>query len=587
MTNEVPRSMTGAGRRAAIAAAALLSVAAGLAVYWPALEGGFVWDDASALRQSAAIDSLREVIVPPAEIPRFYYRPLVFLSYILDAALAGREHASWFHTTSVALHLLNTLLVLLLAGRWLPGDVLGMGGAALLFAVFPTHVESVAWISGRSDLLMTTFLLAAALLHLDGRLWAGGAALLLALLSKEAAVGAILLLPALDRVEGRRLRAGRWLPPVIATGAYFVLRRIGVGAFLGGLPQEESAVHIGLDLVRALGFYVVQAFVPLTLKPYYGAVPQSTIYLAIGFGTVVAVGLLGAAAVRGRSSAAVQIALLCLLLWFFLTLAPTLYVIVRRSALNLIADRYLYAPSVATCIAIAWGAGAMARRIGSGNVGAAVAVAAIAVFYGVQARAYVPVWGNDVRLWSEAARREPDAALPHRELATALLKAERLDEAEAAFQAALARTTDLEGRVMIYSNLGNLYRRKSQYARAVDSFRKGIGITPHPALFHNLGMTEMALAQRASLGGEHQLAAAHVHQAREAFERALQMGAVPGSEEAFFQWSAAKTHALLGQVLLSLGDRQAARRHFEAALGLEPDGPVADVTRQFLQRLDG
>jgi tetratricopeptide (TPR) repeat protein len=138
---------------------------------------------------------------------------------------------------------------------------------------------------------------------------------------------------------------------------------------------------------------------------------------------------------------------------------------------------------------------------------------------------------------------------------------------------------------MIYSNLGNLYRRKSQYALAVDSFRKGIAITPHPSLFHNLGMTEMALAQRASMANEPDLAGIHVREARIAFERALQMAATPGTDEAYFQWEPAKTHALLGQVLFSLGDRAGAQRHLDEALRLAPTGPVADMTRQYMQKV--
>jgi tetratricopeptide (TPR) repeat protein len=568
--------------------AALLSVAAGLAVYWPALDGGFVWDDRNALRQSATIVSAYDVLVPPPEIPRFYYRPVVFLSYIIDAWVVGRDNPYWFHVSSVALHLLNTLLVFFLARRWFKDDLVVVAGGALLFAVFPTHVESVAWISGKSDVIMTTFLLTATLLHLDGRVWTawtGAVALLLALLSKETAVAGIVLLPALDWAEGRRFEPRRLLPPLAATAAYFLLRKVGVGAFLGGLPQEESTLHLGLDFVRALGFYITQAFLPFTLNPYYADVPQNVLYMLIGI--VAPPAAAGIALLwRGRNRrAATQVALLCLTLWFFLTLAPTLYVIGRRSAVNLLADRYLYAPSAASCIAIAWLTRAAAQRLGAEAAGAAVAVATLALFFGAQARAYVPVWADDISLWTEAAKRAPDAALPHRELATALLVAERIDEAEAAFQAALQRTPDLEGKVMIYSNLGNLYRRKSQYARAVDSFKKGIAIAPHPALFHNLGMTEIALAQRADMASEHQLAATHVQQAREAFERALQMGDTPGSEEAFFQWSPAKTHSLLGQVLFSLGDRDGARRHLETALSLEPSGPVADLTRQYMQRL--
>lgn len=568
--------------------AALACTIAAAAVYLPALGGAFVWDDANALRQSAEIRSFGDVIVPPPAIPKFYYRPLVFLSYIADSTINGSGDPYWFHVSSIVLHALNTLLVFVLARRWFADDWMIAAGGALLFAVFPTHVESVAWVSGRSDLLMTTFLLAAVLLHLSprpGAIWLGAAFLLLALLSKETAVTAVILFPLLEWAEGRRVRLARIVPPAIATAAYFALRRIGVGSFLGGLEQEQSAAQLSLDVVRALGFYVVQAFAPLSLKPYYAEVPDGAAYLLIGALTPVAVVVAVALLLRPGTRRATRAAVICLLLWFVLTLVPTLFVIVRRSALNLLADRYLYAPSVASCIALAWVLIAAARGIGAQAAGAAVAVGAAALFFAAQSLAYIPVWADDVSLWTEAAAKELSSPLPHRELATALLVRGEIDEAEQAFRAALERTPDLEGQVMIYSNLGNLYRRKSQYALALDSFRKGIEITPHPSLLHNLGMTEMALAQRASMAGESQLAAIHVKEARNAFQRALQLGNVPGADEAFFQWDPAKTHALLGQVLFSLGDRAGAQRHLEEALRLEPTGPVADMTRQYMQQV--
>lgn len=560
---------------------------AALTVYWPSLSGGFVWDDANALRQSETIRSLYDVIVPPPGIPKFYYRPVVFLSYIADSQVIGPQ-PYWFHVSSIALHLLNTVLVLALARRWFRDDIVIAAGAALLFAVFPTHVESVVWMSGRSDLIMTTFLLIAALLHLSswrGGTWFGAVALLLAMLSKENAVVGVILFLLLEWGERRRIQPMRLLPAALATLAYFALRRFGVGSFVGGLPQEESALNIGIDLVRALGFYVMQSFAPWSLKPFYAIVPESDLYLALGFVTPVAIAYALWIAVQSETKAHTRTALICLVVWFVLTLAPSLFVIIRRSALNLLADRYLYTPSVASCMAFAWVIALLARRIGAEAGGVAAAIATVALFFGAQARAYVPVWGDDVSLWTEAAAREPGAALPQRELATALLVANRIDDAEKAFLGALERTSDVEGRVMIYSNLGNLYRRKSQYARAVDSFQKGIAITPHPALFHNLGMTEIALATRADMAGEKDLAVTHALNARDAFNRALQIGQVPGADHAFFQWSPAKTHALLGQVLYSLGDRAGARSHLETSLQMEPTGSVADVTRQYLQRL--
>jgi tetratricopeptide (TPR) repeat protein len=572
-----------------VAAAAVIPVVAGFFTYLPALSGGFVWDDLNALRQSETIQSAYDVIVPPPSIAKIYYRPLVFLSYLADSSVVGMANPYWFHVASVALHLLNALLVFVLAGRWFSQDLIVRAGGALLFAVFPTHVESVAWISGRSDVLMTTFLLLAVILYLNDRRWSdwvGAASLLLAMLAKETAIAGLILLPLLDALERRHTNLSRLWPPIAVTALYFLLRRVGIGTFFGGLPQQESSLALGSDLLRALGFYFVQGVVPLSLQPYYAEVPQSPVYLMLGVLVPALLAATGLAIVRGRGESNARIVLACLVAWFFLTLAPTLSVIARRSALNLVADRYLYAPAVASCLVWAWAIRSVALRVGAQSAGAALAICTVALFFGAQTRAYVPVWADDVSLWTEAARKAPDAALPNQELANALLKKDDIDDAEVAFRAALASAPDAESRVMIYSNLGNLYRRKSQYARAVEVFRKGIAITPHPALFHNLGMTEMALAQRASMAGEKQLAITHVNQARDAFENALKTGAAPGTEEAFFQWEPAKTHALLGQVLFSLGDRGGAREHLEMALQLEPAGPVADITRQYMQRLD-
>jgi tetratricopeptide (TPR) repeat protein len=96
----------------------------------------------------------------------------------------------------------------------------------------------------------------------------------------------------------------------------------------------------------------------------------------------------------------------------------------------------------------------------------------------------------------------------------------------------------------------------------------------------------MARAEQAQRQGDRAAVLREVTGAREAFEQALRLGNTPGMAPTFLQqWDPAKTHALLGQVLFSLGDRAGARDHLAAALRLEPAGPVADVTRQFLQKL--
>jgi len=73
--------------------------------------------------------------------------------------------------------------------------------------------------------------------------------------------------------------------------------------------------------------------------------------------------------------------------------------------------------------------------------------------------------------------------------------------------------------------------------------------------------------------------------ARHAFEDALTVGSQPRAAQVYLEWDGAKTHALLGQVLYSMGDRAAAREQLETALRLQPTGPVADATRQYLRQI--
>jgi Flp pilus assembly protein TadD len=198
---------------------------------------------------------------------------------------------------------------------------------------------------------------------------------------------------------------------------------------------------------------------------------------------------------------------------------------------------------------------------------------------------YERVWADDLTFWSDVAAKTPTDALPHRELATALVERGRLAEAESELLHALAGRADAEGRAMTYNNLGNLYRRVGRFEDAQQAFEAGLKIVAHPTLYHNLGMMLMSKIEREQQAGDQAALLRDMAQARAAFAHALQLGQRAAATSAFPQWDEAKTHALLGQVLFSLGDRAGAREHLETALRLEPRGTVADVTRRYMQKL--
>src|ERR671912_541066 len=213
------------------ATAAAVIAAATVAVYWQALDAGFVGDDVMILHRLRTLTGA-------AEVARFfraeffeYYRPLGFVAHAADWAIAGAD-ARQFHLTNLLLHTANAVLVLLIGRSLAPGTSAGLI-AALLFTLHASNHEAVVWISARFDLMATFFSLAALSWMVSGG--RGSVALppvffLLAVLSKEAAVAmpvaaaafAVFLLSASTAETIRRTA-----PWIAALGAYAVLRQLG------------------------------------------------------------------------------------------------------------------------------------------------------------------------------------------------------------------------------------------------------------------------------------------------------------------------------------------------------------------------
>ncbi len=458
------------------AAAAGIAVVAAILAYTPALRNGFVWDDPIVLDQLRAIRSWRDLIDMPPIIPKFYYRPVVFVSYLIDYSLGGGT-PYWFHLSVVSMHALNTALVALLARRLWGNDWTVAGCAALLFAVHPVHTESVAWMAGRSDVLLCTFLLGTVLLAgRHERMWtaaAAGGAFFLALGSKETAIAALVLVPLADYLQVRRLLWLRYVPLLVATAIYFALRHHNIGAFVGGTPTPAGMADVVRDFLAALGVYSFQTIVPVALSPYSPHLPAGISYLAAGVVTLF-VGTLAAGWGWSRGSGP----LTYLVAWFFLTLAPSLLVIVRRSASALIADRYLYAPSVAACLLVAWALLALTRRWKASDLPAMALTAGVAALFILQTRSYTRVWTDNLSFWRAASGRETADALPLRELGIALLERNRLQEAEEKLLAAAALPENSESRGMTLSNLASLYRRQGRIDEAIHTLERAIAVAP-------------------------------------------------------------------------------------------------------------
>lgn len=335
---------------------ALLLGASAAAFYLNSLENGFVWNDWTLIIKNFLVKDpshVQEILASPfwkplTGEPFQSYRPLLFLSYLLDYSLWGTE--PWgYHLTNLLLHLSATLLVYGLLGLFLPAVQAFL--AALIFGLHPVHVENVSYISGRPDLLMTWFLLAGALLFAASRRYSSPSLyvaslpfFLLALFSKEAALVYPLLLLGLDfagsvrgETGGRRLLL-RFIAPAALAGLYLAARTWGVGLPVLGPgpwgPPAESGVLALKALPLALGLFVF----PADLHFLHPLGPVGGVLTAVGLFL-----LLASAGGAWLGFCRRQPGLLLGLLWLWVGLLPLLwYVSLERALL----EGWLYFPSV-------------------------------------------------------------------------------------------------------------------------------------------------------------------------------------------------------------------------------------------------
>jgi len=347
--------------------------------FLPSLAGAFVYDDVRLIADNAYVQSPQfwarafttdfwdVSSAAPAEVLLRLYRPLVTLSY-LGNWLLGLGQAWTFHLTNVLLHALSTGLFLLIALRLTRSRPLGVA-CALLFALHPTRSESVTWVSGRPDPLMTAFVLLTVQFAYWGRRQSARpiATLLVvlsfcaALLSKEPALATPLLLLADAGDTARSERTGHtsseraWQLSMVALTAslgvaYLVLRHHFLP--VGSPPLVWTP---GQALITVSN-YAERAFFPWPLTFFYqleetGAGARSPLG-DVALGAVITVGMIAWAAVSWRRDRT-AFWLLCA----GLALLGPLLNLFQTGSRFITSDRFLYLPlgllALAACRSLA------------------------------------------------------------------------------------------------------------------------------------------------------------------------------------------------------------------------------------------
>jgi hypothetical protein len=410
---------------------AFLAVLAALAVL-PALHGEWILDDHPLIADNATVQALSwhnaqrlltrdmwdlDVTSSQLDPHLAYYRPLVMLSYALDWAQGDGARAP-FHVTNLLLHALTVLLAGRAVWRW-TGSVNGALLAAAYFGLHPARAESVAWVSGRPDVLATlgmlTCLEGVARLRRSARAsgaWLFGLGCLVAFGSKETA----LLLPMLvalelgihEATELRRWHGWKAWPIWLSLGSatlYVLARQLWLPMRPEPVRGLSAVTHAGFVL-ETLGRAVLYLLAPFELSISGPVLTERNGHVAPEPGYV----WLGGA---------VAVVLVALLLWtqrrkrrafwalaaFVLSLLPVLN-IVWIGGIGLTSPRFFYLPSLLLAFAAVeagrGGFGALSPRVALGA--GAISAACLALLLALQSAVY----GSASRFWSSELRSRPD-----------------------------------------------------------------------------------------------------------------------------------------------------------------------------------
>ena len=330
-----------------------------------------VWDDRHFLHPDSAVarGSLARLLTSDwsLEGPRSgYYRPLVTLSLALESRLSGGSPAV-HHAMNVVYHL-GAALALVWAGLRLLGSPTAAWLAGLVFVVHPTHTESVAWVSGRTDVIATLFFCLAVGAYARAErvaspwMLAALAAAGAAFLAKEPAVmlPAVLLAWEVTRTAPGAFRirdaARRLMPVCLLLAGYLLLRGLLLGAVAGPIGDLHVLSDRVATGVAVIGHYLWLLVVPYPANPDYVLEPLATWSSWKSLGALAALVGLGAAA--GRWWRYSRLPAFCLA-WFLLTMLPSSPVLPVGPVH--MAERFLYLPSAALALA-AGSAGAAALR---------------------------------------------------------------------------------------------------------------------------------------------------------------------------------------------------------------------------------
>ena len=567
--------------------------------YANTLQNGFVYDDNNevltnpyirSFSHAGDIFSTRILAHLGARGATNYYRPISIFGFLICYKLFGLLPYG-FHLANVVLHALIVCVLYGLTKRLLRDPWLAFASAAI-FALHPIHTESVAWISGVTDLDLAVFYLGTFWLFLISARQQGGRSewaqlgmvgcFALALLSKEQAATLPLIAMIFEHFYRDDRSSTTWRQKVSRYASLWLLVLVYVlfrirffGAFAPvQLTRNVSWYEAFLSAFPLAGVYVWKMIWPVHLIAYYPFHKSVTLLdfrVLLGFGCLV----LSALAFWwvGKRHRAASFGFI----WFFINIAPVLNS--RWLGPNVFTERYLYLPSVGFCWVAAcwlqdvWKRTALHPRVWRVAFGTILGVLAVLAFTRIVTRNRE--WRDDETYYRVTLAAVPEAATLRLNLGAVYWNRMQPDTAEREWKLALVESPQS---APLLNNLGLVCAGKKQDGEAIAYFQRSMRLRPNYTDAHlNLGRlyeavgrtSEAELQLRAAVA----LAPLSVGARNELGQLYLAAGRLPQAQ-AQFQASVASipnpaAFDSLGEIAMRQGDHAAAEQAYRQAIGLD------------------
>ena len=473
----------------------LVLIVSALLVFWQVRNFGFVdYDDGSYVYENPhVLNGLTADAVRWAFTTGYVtnWHPATWLSLMLDCQLFG-ANAGWIHLVNVLFHLANTLLLFMVFKK-MTGALWQSAFVAALFALHPLHVESVAWISERKDVLSTFFWLLAMLAYWQYAKKPSAARYLLTLLIFALGLMAkpmlvtlpfvLLLLDywPLERKISLHLLVEKipfFVLSVISSIITFWVQRSGGAVIdIDNLSLNERIANAFLSYAQ----YIAKMFWPQNLAVFYPFAVAAS--FPLGQAAICAFLLLVISIFIiyfGRNQRYLPLGWF----WFVGTLIPVIGLV--QVGLQTCADRYTYIPYIGLFIIIAWSLPQLLSKLPYRKIVLGVSMVIVLTALGICAHWQTSYWKNSITLFSRAVEVVPNNWLAYDGLGTAYVSLGRNTEAIDAYKQAIKIKPDYAA---AYYDIGHLYDRLGRDTEAIDAYSQATKIKPdYVNAYYNLGL---------------------------------------------------------------------------------------------------